>query len=116
MFFFDKLGISLVIQNLECKTWYISAKHGLTKKKKKKKKTDRKPGITIAKPGLTEKPGMSIAKPGLTEKPSITIAKPGFTVKLVVSQVKFGKPGFTKLFFSSNSGSKPNANYTDRQK
>ena len=37
-----------------------------------------------------EKPGITIAKPGLTEKPGITIAKPGFTEKLVISQVKFG--------------------------
>ena len=34
------------------------------------------------------------------EKPDITIAKPGFTDNLVLSQVKFNKPGFTKLFVS----------------
>ena len=56
-----------------------------------------------------EKPGITIAKPGLTEKPGIMIAKPGFTEKLVVSQVKFDKPGFTKLFVSSYLDCKPNA-------
>ena len=53
--------------------------------------------MTIAKPGLTEKKtGIMIAKPGLTEKPGITIANPGFTGKLVISQVKVDEPGFTK--------------------
>ena len=56
-----------------------------------------------------EKPGITIAKPGLTEKPGITIAKPGFTEKRVISQVKFDKSGFTKLFLTSNFGCKPNA-------
>ena len=56
-----------------------------------------------------EKPGITIAKPSLTEKPGITIAKPGFTVKLGISQVKFDQPGFTKLFVCSNLGCKPNA-------
>ena len=56
-----------------------------------------------------EKPGITIAKPGLTGKPGITISKPGFTEQLVISQVKRDKPGFTKLFVSSNLGCKPNA-------
>ena len=63
MFFFDKLGFSLVIPDVaklrvqhlvyQRKIWF----------------NNEKPGITIAKPGLTEKPGISIAKSGLTEKP-----------------------------------------------
>ena len=56
-----------------------------------------------------DKPGITNAKLSLTEKPGITIAKSGFTEKLVISQVKFDKPGFTKLFVCSNLGCKPNA-------
>ena len=90
MFFFDKPGFSLLIvgfadfrvQNMvyQRKTWFNK-----------------------------EKPGITIAKPGLTGKPGITIAKPGFIEKLVISHVKFDKPGFTKFFVSSNLGCKPNA-------
>ena len=46
------------------------------------------------------------------DKPGITIAKSGFTEKKkkrVISQVKFDKHVFIKLFVSSNLGCKPNA-------
>ena len=90
MFFFDKPGFSLVI--LGFANFIVqNIVH------------QRKPSFN------KEKPGITIAKPALTVKPGITIAKPGFTEKLVISQVKFDKSGFTKLFVSSNLGCKPNA-------
>ena len=73
MFFFDKPGFSLVIlvfSNFIVQNMVYQRKTWFNKEK---------PGITIAKSGFTEKKKKK---------------------KIVVSQVKFDKPGFTKLFVS----------------